>query len=435
MVTDILICTVRVALQEKIREIRRKIHKHPETGWKEFRTTALIARKLDDLGYTLYLGGDALDITERLGVPCDGELKSAKERAHELGAPETYLDEMGLITGIVAEKTFGSKPGPVIGLRFDMDALRITESSDDAHQPAEKGFRSKHPNEMHACGHDGHTAIGLGVAKMLETESEFSGTVKFFFQPAEEGGRGGLPMSNTDHLDDIDYFIGIHLGLGNQTGKIVAGYDNPLSNAKIDVEFHGESAHAGRAPNQGQNALTAATTAVQNLYAIPRHEAGATRVNVGRVESPNMQNVISDMAEMRVEVRGETTDLNEYMLNSSKRIIKHAAAMHEVECNIDLYGKTTTFSADAELASVVADTAESINSVESVIKRKQMQVSEDVSYLIRRVQDEGGQGTFIGIGTDHPAGHHTPRFDIDEDSLEIGTEVIVRSIKFLSNKN
>jgi aminobenzoyl-glutamate utilization protein A len=412
-------------------ELRRDLHKYPEGGWKEFRTTALVAEELDDRGYTLHLGADAVEADERLGVPDDDEIRRARERAEDLGAPGAYLDRMGSVTGLVAEKTFGDA-GPVVGVRIDMDALEITESSDSDHRPQREGFASRHPHEMHACGHDGHTTIGIGIARKLDADSDFTGTLKLFFQPAEEGGRGGVPMSRTDHLSDIEHFIGIHLGLGNETGKVIAGYDRPLSNAKTDVEFYGESAHAGKEPNEGRNALQAATTAIQNLYGIPRHQAGGTRINVGRVESPNVQNAISDYTRMRVEVRGETAALNDYMLDSARRIVQHAAGMHDVDHETALYGKTTTFEADEELVSTVADAARSIDSVATVTEHERMTVSEDVSYLIKRVQKEGGDATFVGIGADHPSGHHTPRFDIDEDALEIGVDVVVESLERIS---
>ncbi len=413
-------------------ELRRDLHTYPEGGWKEFRTTALVAKELDERGYTLYLGADALSVDERLGVPEDDEIQRARERAREEGAPEAYLEQMGSVTGLVAERTFGDGTGPIVGVRIDTDALEITESGDPDHRPQREGFGSTHPGEMHACGHDGHTAIGVGIARRLDSDTGFDGTVKLFFQPAEEGGRGGLSMSETDHLTDVEHFIGLHLGLGNETGTVIAGYDRPLSNAKLDVTFHGESAHAGKAPNEGRNALQAATTAIQSLYGIPRHQDGATRINVGRVESPNVQNAISDLARMRIEVRGERAEVNEYMLESAERIVEHAAGMHEVEYETSLYGKTTTFEADEALFSVVAEAARSVESVTDVTEHEQLQVSEDVSYLIRRVQKEGGEATFVGIGADHPSGHHTPQFDIDEDSLRIGVDVVVETLENLS---
>lgn len=413
-------------------ELRRDLHKYPEAGWKEFRTTAYIAEELDERGYTLHLGADAVETDERLGVPDDDELQGARARARDEGAPEQYLDQMGDITGLVAEKTFGDGQGPTIGVRVDMDALEMTEASDPDHRPANEGFASRHPNEMHACGHDGHTSIGIGIARTLDTIDDLDGTVKLFFQPAEEGGRGGLPMSKTRHLDDVQYFMALHLGLGNETGKVIAGYERPLSNAKLDVTFHGESAHAGKAPHEGRNALQAAATAIQNLYAIPRHGDGVTRINVGQVHSPNAQNVISDHAQLRVEVRGETADLNDYMLASVDRIIEHAAGMHGVDYTTSLYGKTTTFTADDQLVTAVADAARSTDAVTTVTDREEFGASEDASYLIERVQANGGQATYLGIGASNPSGHHTSRFDIDEEALGIGVNVVINTIERLS---
>ena len=412
-------------------ELRRDLHAHPEAGWKEFRTTALVAEELDDRGFTLHLGEDAVAVDERLGVPSEDELRRARDRALEEGAPEAYVEEMGLVTGLVAEKTYGDGSGPVVGVRVDMDALERTEATDDDHRPAREGFASKHPNEMHACGHDGHTTIGVGIAREIDDNGGFDGTLKLFFQPAEEGGRGGLPMSRTGHVEDVEYFLALHLGMGYETGTVVAGYERPLSNAKLDVDFHGQSAHAGKAPNEGRNAAQALGAAIQNLFSIPRHEGGTTRINVGQVHSPNAQNVISDAASMRVEVRGGTADLNEYMLEEARRVLKHAAGMYDVDYETSLYGKTTTFEASQAMLDAVSESAESLDSVTTVLGREQASGSEDASFIIERVQDNGGVGTYVGVGASNVAGHHTPRFDIDEDSLEIGVEVVTATIRDL----
>ncbi len=197
--------------------------------------------------------------------------------------------------------------------------------------------------------------------------------------------------------------------------------------------YSASSAHAGKAPHEGWNALQAAATAIQNLYAIPRHGDSVTRINVGQVHSPNAQNVISDHALMRVEVRGETANLNDYMLASVDRIIEHAAGMHGVDYTTSLYGKTTTFTADDQLVTTVADAAQSTDAVTTVTDREDFGASEDASYLIKRVQSDGGQATYLGIGASNPSGHHTSRFDIDEESLEIGVNIVVNTIKRLSD--
>ena len=419
------------ARSPSLEEIRRDLHAHPESGWTEFRTTALVAEELDARGFTLHLGPEAVEVDARLGVPDDDAIERAVERALDEGAPEEYVDRMDGVTGLVAEKTYGDGSGPTVGVRVDMDALERSEATDDDHRPARESFASTHPNEMHACGHDGHTAIGLGIARELDEHGGFDGTLKLFFQPAEEGGRGGKPMSETDHLDDVEHFLALHLGLGNETGTVIAAYENPLSNAKLDVVFEGEPAHAGNAPNEGRNALQAATAAIQNLYAIPRHADGATRINVGKVSSPNPQNVIAEEARMRVEVRGGTADLNEYMLDRARTIVEHAAGMHEVDLRTSLYGKTTTFEADDEMVDAVAAASADLDSVTGVVERDDIGGSEDASYLIRRVQGNGGAATYVGIGASNPYGHHTARFDIDEDALVIGVDVVAATIRSL----
>jgi aminobenzoyl-glutamate utilization protein A len=416
---------------QTLTELRRDLHARPEAVWKEFRTTALVAEELDELGYEVHLGDEAVAAGAPVGVPDDDELDAAMARAREEGAPEAYLDRTGGITGLVAERTFGDGTGPVVGVRIDIDALERSEATDDDHRPAREGFASTHPEEMHACGHDGHTAIGVGIAREFAERRGFDGTLKLFFQPAEEGGRGGKPMSETDHLADLDYLLALHLGLGLETGTVVASYERPLANAKLDVVFEGEPAHAGGRPNEGRTALQAAATAVQNLYAIPRHEDGATRINVGKVHSPNAQNVIAERAEMRVEVRGRTADLNEYMLAKAERVLDAAAEMHDVDLSTSLYGKTTTFDADDEVVAAVLDAAPDAAGVEEVRERKEFGGSEDASYLIRRVQEEGGQATYLGIGASNPAGHHTAYFDIDEGSLDIGVETVAETIRSL----
>ena len=415
-------------------EIRRDLHAHPEAGWKEFRTTAMVAAELESLGYDVHLGGEAVDADERLGVPSEDELAAAMDRARRDGAPESYLDRMDGVTGCVAVREFGGS-GPVVGVRVDMDALERTEARDEDHRPVREGFVSQYPDEMHACAHDGHTAIGLGIARRFAeggaADGGFDGTLKLFFQPAEEGGRGGLPMSRTDLLADVDHLVALHLGLDEETGTIVAGYDRPLSNAKLDVRYLGEPAHAGAAPQEGRNALQAAAAAMQNLYAIPRHADGPTRINVGQVRSANAQNVIAEDVTMRVEVRGTTADLNEYMLEHARRMVRAAADMHDVDVETSLYGKTTTFRCDEGMVDAVATAAEGVERVTDVVDRQDFGGSEDASYLVRRVQEAGGTATYIGVGASNVAGHHTARFDIDEDALGIGVDVVVETVRSL----
>ena len=414
-----------------ITDVRRDIHAHPETGWKEFRTTALIADELEARGFNLYLGPEAVDEQSRMGVPEQNEIKSAIKRAEDQGAPRKYLDRMCGVSGLVAVKQYGSGSGPTVGIRVDMDALPRAESMDEDHEPVEEGFVSKHSNVMHACGHDAHTAIGLGLARELDQNGGFDGTLKMFFQPAEEGGRGGEPMSRTEHVTDVDHFMAVHVGLDMETGVVVGARDHPQPNAKMDVVFTGKGSHAGGAPEKGKNALLSASTAIQNLYGIPRHGDGGTRINVGHVHSPNPQNIVPEHAEMRIEVRGEETHLSDYMEEYAERIVEHAAAMHDVEYELELYGKTATFSADRSLAAAVVAAAEEVPSVTEATEQAQLTGSEDASFLIQQVQNAGGDATYVGIGASNPFPHHHPKFDIDEDAIDIGIECLASTIRSL----
>ena len=414
---------------KSVHEIRRDLHAHPEPGWLEYRTTALIAEELDGRGFELALGSDAVAVHERMGVPDRDEREAAQRRAQDDGTPEEYLDRMEGVPGLVATRRFGGGSGPTVGVRVDIDALERPEASDEDHRPVREGFVSRYPGAMHACGHDAHAAIGIGIARELDENGGFDGTLKLFFQPAEEGGRGGLAMSRTGHLDDLEYFFALHVGLDEPVGRLTAARERPLPNAKIDTTFEGEPAHAGMEPQKGRNALQAMSTAIQNLYAIPRHADGATRINVGNVSSPNSQNVIPEQSSMRVEVRGESADLNEYMLDRARRIIESAATMHDVSVERSLYGKATTFVADDEMVDIVTAAAGNVPSVQEVVPRANWDASEDASYLIQAVQENGGIATYIGIGGSNPAGHHTARFDVDEACLDIGIAVATETIR------
>src|SRR5699024_6781806 len=150
--------------------------------------------------------------------------------------------------------------------------LDIDESASEDHFPNQEGFQSKLPNKMHACGHDTHTAMGLGLATWIrESKENLCGTIKLIFQPAEEGTRGAKSMVEAGVVDDVDYFIASHIGTGVPHNHFVAANDGFLATSKLDISFTGISAHAGGEPEKGKNALLAAAAAVLNIYAIARH--------------------------------------------------------------------------------------------------------------------------------------------------------------------
>ncbi|WP_135827989.1 amidohydrolase [Halorussus halobius] len=415
--------------RDRLVEIRRDLHRHPEPAWREFYTTARIVEELERIGVDdLYVGPDAIAEDERMAVPDDEELAEWYEQAREAGADEAILERLeGGYTGAVAVVE-GEREGPTVGLRVDIDGLLRGESTDDDHVPAAEGFRSEHEGAMHACGHDAHATIGLGVVEAVK-DGEFPGTLKVFFQPGEEMIAGGKAMAESDHLADVDYLLAVHVGLDHPTGEVIAGMDGFLAVSQFAAEFEGEPAHAGGQPNEGENAIQALATAIQNLYAIPRHEDGPTRVNAGTVEGGTATNIIAERAALEGEVRGETTELKDYTAERAERVVNAAAEMHGCAVAYETNGEAPSAESDGELVDVVGDVATGLDDVDSVLERDELGGSEDATYLMRAVQQNGGLAAYVGVGTDHPGGHHTATFDVDEDTIPIGIDVLAGAIR------
>ncbi|WP_254537465.1 amidohydrolase [Halomarina litorea] len=417
--------------RDRLVALRRDLHRHPEPAWREFWTTSRIVDELEAIGVDeLYVGSEMLVPEERMGVPDDEELTRWHDLAREAGAREDVLERTeGGLTGALAVVKQGE--GPTVGLRVDIDALPRLESEDAAHVPASEGFRSE-TGAMHACGHDAHVTFGIGVLEAVKA-SDFSGTLKVVFQPAEEVIGGGKAVAESGLLDDCEYFLAAHVGLEHPTGEVVAGIDGFLAVHHFEATFTGEPAHAGANPGDGRNANQALAAAVQNLYAIPRHQDGATRVNAGVIRGGSATNIIPEEAHLEGEVRGETTELKEYMRERAVRVIESAARMHDCEVELETAGDAPSATSDEAIVDVVYDVARGTDAVNSLVRRDALGGSEDATYLMQRVQEHGGKACYVGVGTDHPGGHHTATFDVDEDSLPIGVSVLTESIRRLSH--
>ncbi|SIS06164.1 amidohydrolase [Natronorubrum thiooxidans] len=425
-----------MALTESDRtSLRRDLHRRPEPAWCEFYTTARLATELEsrlDLD-ELHVGPDAIAGDHRMAVPDEAELARWYDRASDANVDEAILESLeGGYTGLVAVLERGE--GPTVGLRVDIDGLPVEESDDAAHEPAAEGFRSEYEGAMHACGHDAHATIGVGVLERIAESGEFSGTLKVFFQPAEEVVGGGKSMAKSDHIKDVDHLLALHIGLDHPTGEIVAGIDGFLAVRHLEAEFTGQSSHAGGHPEQGRNAVQAMATAVQNLYGIPRHNDGKTRVNAGVVEGGTAANVIPEEARILAEVRGETTELMEYMHSKARHVVRSAAEMHECTVEFSIGAEAPSATSDQELVDIVADVAGQTEGVERVLERDELGGSEDATFLMQAVQENGGTACYVGIGTDHPGGHHTPTFDVDESSIAHGIDVLAGTIERIGRR-
>lgn len=405
---------------------RRDLHKYAESGWLEFRTSTLVAERLEKLGYTLKLGKEVIDADSRMGLPSDAVLAQQEQRALEQGAIARWMPHFsGGFTGIVATLETG-RPGPVMGFRVDMDALDLNEVLEDQHRPFREGFASANNGMMHACGHDGHTTIGLGLAEVLmQVRDQLSGTLKLIFQPAEEGTRGGKSMVEAGVVDDVDYFTAVHIGTGVPANHIVCGNDTFMATTKLDVRFTGVASHAGGKPEDGRNALLAAAQATLGLHAIPRHSGGDSRINVGVLQAGTGRNVVPSSATMKVETRGTTNEVNEFIYQQALKVISGAAEMHQVKFDITLMGAAQSSTPTPAWVNYIHRQAEKLGEFEQIIDRQEGAAgSEDATYMMERVKSRGGEASYVIFGTDLSAGHHNELFDFDEKVMMQGIKTL-----------
>ena len=196
-----------------------------------------------------------------------------------------------------------------------------------------------------------------------------------------------------------------------------------------ELEFHGQAAHAGGSPELGKNVMLAVGTAILNLYAIPRHSAGASRVNVGTVVAGSGRNVIADEAKMEIEVRGETTEINQFMEEYAVNVIENAAKMHGCTSEMKLMGSAYSLTSDEALMERVKKVCEEhLHMPVSSQLTTKSGGSEDVSYMMRRVQEQGGQATFMRVLTKEAGPGHSRIFDIDEKVLPNAVKIFCGTV-------
>ncbi len=407
---------------DELVSLRRQIHRRPEEGWTEFETTWLVVKYLRGLGLPVTVGKANINTDDVLGRDPD-LVEAAIKRALAHGVPQSFIDETGGYTGAVAILDTG-RPGPVTAFRSDMDCVLVQESSDPSHPPARLGFASEREGLMHGCGHDAHTAVGLVLARWLvEHKDELCGRFKLIFQPAEEGVRGARAMVGSGLVDDVDYFLGGHVGGCATLGQIGVMDGGFLASTKFDVTIKGTPAHAGNAPQLGHSALMAAASACLMLQGIPRHGEGPTRVSVGTLHAGEGRNVIPAQARLQMEVRGDTEEVNAYMRDYVYDIFAGVDKAYRVQSEITIAGESTTLVQSPELYDVVEEVMHEIDGATAIPRVHVPSGSEDCALFIRRVIQHGGQAAFILYGCNHP-GHHRPTFDIqDEQSLPLAFQV------------
>ena len=405
--------------QEKLTEYRRLFHRHAETGMAEFWTTARIAEELESFGLSPVTGDTVTAPDARMGVPAPEVLQAARKRAEQEGADSRRLEHMNGVTGLVVDLRPDLPLHTV--LRFDIDAVDVPESRSPEHLPYREGFASLHEGISHACGHDGHIAVGLGLAhELARMKGSLTHNVRLLFQPGEEGCRGAKAMAAAGWLDGARHFLAAHIGMwADKDHALVCGAHGFLATTKFDVEFTGRAAHAGAEPQKGANSLLAAASAALNMHALPRHGEGDSRITVGMLEAGSGRNIIPDHARMLCETRGSTTAVNNFMFEHCRSIVEHTAAMYEQTCRIRLMGGSDSADSDDVMIHVVREAAKSVPWFKEELIRDRAPGfgSDDACVHMAAVQRQGGDAAYLMLGSRLAAGHHAQNFDFNEAVL------------------
>ena len=371
-------------LKDQLIAWRRDFHRHPELGFKEFRTSGIVAKHLASLG---------LEVQSGVGK-----------------------------TGVVGVLE-GSQPGPIVMVRFDMDALPITELN-------QTDYVSEHPGVMHACGHDAHTAIGMGLAQiMAQHRDEFAGTVKFVFQPAEEGENGALAMIRDGVLNDPapEIALGLHVWNEALVGIAQVGTGGVMAAADIfTIKVQGKGTH-GAQPHRGVDATLVAAQILNALQTVvarnvdPRQTAVVT---VGTLHAGSAFNIIAESAEMTGTLRTFDPGVREQMIQRVTSVVEGTAAALGGSASIEIKAISPATINDERAAQLVRETARDVMGTANVSTDQFTMGAEDMSEFLNRVP-----GCFFFLGSANPDKgpvypHHNPRFDIDESILPDGVAIL-----------
>jgi amidohydrolase len=362
--------------------LRREIHRHPELGFEEERTAALVERELD-----------------------------------ALGIPHRRLAKTGVV-GVIR----GARPGKTAALRADMDALPIEEQSGEP-------FSSEVPGKMHACGHDAHTAMVLGAARELAADrAHLAGNVVLVFQPAEEGPGGALPMLEEGVLDDpaVDAIAMLHVDNRLETGSV--GIRPGGVNAAADevyVTVHGSGGH-GAQPHKAIDAIPCAAAivlALQNIAARETDPLASVVVTIGTIKGGYRNNVIADKVEMSGTLRSYDPELRKELETRVRRIVDGVAQAYNARAEVRIiYGYPPVVN-DAQLAAALAETMMSRTRI-GIAELPPTMGAEDFAYFAQRVP---GLLVRLGIRNERLGAIHTvhsPQFKLDEAALGIGIETL-----------
>ena len=360
---------------------RRDFHQHPELGFQETRTSSIVAGHLNDLGIEVQQG------VGRTGV-----------------------------VGIVD----GAGDGPTVLLRFDMDALPIQEISDAP-------YRSQHAGVMHACGHDGHTAIGLGVATLLSRQRQrLFGRVKLIFQPAEEGLGGAMAMIQDGVLQQPapDYAFGLHLWnqlafgqVAIQAGPLLAAAD------EFSLTIIGRGSHCAM-PHEGIDAVVVAAQVVMALQTIVSRLVDPTEtavLTIGTIHGGQAFNVLAGDVTMTGTVRTFDANIRQQVWQGIETLVHGICQAYGATFALQQAGCAAPATVnDPRATATMRQAAQALADATQVTPIKPLMIAEDMSEFLQRVP---GCFALLGAGP-HPHPHHNAGFDFDERALPVGVALL-----------
>lgn len=371
------------AIQPWIVGLRRQLHQHPELMYEEFETSKLVQQTLTELG-----------------------IEYQKDLA---------------ITGVLA--SLGNGDGPCVALRADMDALPI-------HEQADVDFKSEIDGKMHACGHDCHTAMLLGAARLLkENEELINGTVKFIFQPAEEGGAGGEKMSEQGVLEnpEVQRIYGLHVSADLPTGMLAARAGTLMAAAgSLKIVVHGKGGHAAM-PHKTIDPVVTASKIVVELQTIISRELDPLQsgvISVTMLHGGEAYNVIPPQMEIQGTIRSLTLEGLHHLQSRVKAVAKGIAQANQCDVDVSFPGNDYPPTLNDEQSWYAGRAAiEEILGDDKVMEMPPVMGGEDFAYYTQRVP---GCFAFLGVGNpDIGATYsvHHPMFKVDEDALPYGSAI------------
>ncbi|NPU10579.1 amidohydrolase [Bradyrhizobium sp. 83012] len=379
----------RVAdLQPDIQAWRRDIHSHPELLYEVHRTAAFVADRLREFG-------------------CDEVV--------------TGLGKTGVV-GVIKGRKPGNGEVKVLGLRADMDALPIEEATG-------LPYASKTPGMMHACGHDGHTAMLLGAARYLAETRNFAGEVAVIFQPAEEGGAGAEAMIKDGLIDrfKIDQVYGMHNGPGLPVGAF-AIRQGPLmaSTDAVDITIEGHGGHAAKPHNCIDSLLVGAqlVTALQQIVSRSVDPLEAAVLSICEFHAGNARNVIPQSAVLRGTVRTLTPKVRELMEKRVREVVTGVAQMTGAKIDLNYARGYPVVMNHAEQTDIAIRAAKEVAGDANVHEMPPMMGGEDFAYML-----EARPGAFIFVGNGDSAGLHHPAYNFNDEAIVYGTSFFIKVVE------